>query len=509
MAIATTGVVLSLGLVGCSPFGGGGPDPIPLPAPSSPGSSVADPADDPALAAFYDQKLAWTDCDHVECARLTVPVDWADPTGGTLDLAVARTKASGERLGSLVYNPGGPGVGGVEYVRAADRLIGGDVRKHFDFVSFDPRGTGDSEPIDCISDPEMDAYLNGDSTPDDEAELASQEAANRRFSDGCVAKSSPLVRYIDTLSVVRDLDALRSALGENSLSFLGASYGTFIGAWYAQTFPWRVGRMVLDGAVDPSLDLAGYVAGQAQGFDRGLNDYLAWCLDRDDCPFRGAPAQARDQLGSLLDKADVTAMTTQDANRPLTQSLMITGIAQGLYADSLWKTLNKALSDAVEGDGTALLALADRYDERSSDGKYGSVMEANPAIFCLDHPEPRSAAEIQAAADELEQKFPPLGGSIGWGALGCAEWPIPAVMKPQRLTAEGAAPILVVGTVRDPATPYEWAQALAGQLSSGRLLTWEGSGHTAYRRGGTCIDDAIETYLVSGQLPAEGTRCPA
>jgi pimeloyl-ACP methyl ester carboxylesterase len=421
---------------------------------------------------------------------------------------VARKQASGDRIGSLVYNPGGPGVGGVEYVRAADGLVGGDVLEHFDFVSFDPRGTGSSDPIDCISDQQMDTYLNGDSTPDDEAEIASQVEANRSFGAGCVQKSSPLVRHAGTLSVVRDMDVLRSALGEDTLTFLGASYGTFIGAWYAQTFPWRVGRMVLDGAVDPSLDLAGYVAGQAQGFDRGLTDYLDWCLDRRDCSLRGTPSEARSQLGSVLQKADGTPMTTDDAKRPLTQSLMVTGIAQGLYADSLWESLNDALSDALKGDGTALLALADRYDERSADGHYGAVMEANPAIFCLDHSEPRSTAEIEAAADDLDKRYPPLGGAIGWGALGCAEWPVPGVMEPRRTTADGAAPILVVGTKGDPATPYEWAQGLASQLSSGHLLTWEGSGHTAYRRGGNCIDDVIEAYLVAGKLPVEDKHCP-
>jgi pimeloyl-ACP methyl ester carboxylesterase len=324
-----------------------------------------------------------------------------------------------------------------------------------------------------------------------------------------VEQSSPRIGHVDTLSVVRDLDVLRAALGEERLSFLGASYGTFIGAWYAETFPWRVGRIVLDGAVDPSVDLAGYVSGQAKGFDRGLTDYLAWCLGRDDCPFRGTPAQARDQLGSLVDKADGAPLETGDSSRPLTQSLMFTGIAQGLYSDALWKGLNKALADALTGDGGALLELADRYNDRSSSGVYGEVLEANPAIYCLDHGETRSAEEIGAAADVLAQQYPPLGGFIGWGALGCAEWPLPAVVHPTRLVAEGADPILVVGTVGDPATPYEWAQSLAGQLSSGRLLTWEGAGHTAYGRGGKCIDDAVEAFLIAGTLPAEGTRCPA
>jgi pimeloyl-ACP methyl ester carboxylesterase len=422
---------------------------------------------------------------------------------------VGRRPASGDRLGALVYNPGGPGVGGVEYVSYAKRITGDDVLDHFDFVSFDPRGTGGSGAIDCVTDAELDRLLSQDPTPDDAGEATALAAGNRAFGRACEAKGAPLVEHVDTLAVVRDLDLLRAVLGEPRLNFLGASYGTFIGAWYAETFPWRVGRMVLDGAVDPSLELADYVAGQAQGFDRGFTDYLNWCLDHARCPFRGTLAQARDQVGALVEGADHDPLSTDDPVRPLTQGLMATGIAQGLYSDSIWPTLNEALRDALSGDGAALLEMADTYNERSADGRYGPVLEANPSIFCLDHGENRDPAEISKAADALEQRYPPLGGFIGWGALGCSQWPIAPALEPQSLTADGAAPILVVGTVGDPATPYEWAQSLGSQLASGSLLTWEGSGHTAYGRGGRCIDDAVEAYLIAGTIPADGSRCPA
>ena len=205
--------VLAL-LCGCSIFGGSGPEPVPLPPAGTAGATAADPAGDPALATFYDQELSWTECDGIECAELIVPLDWSDPDGETFEIALGRDRASGERLGSLVYNPGGPGVGGVEYVRAANRIAGADVREHFDFVGFDPRGTGGSGPIDCVTDRQLDHYLAGDASPDDADELAGQAADNREFGEGCVERSSPRVGHVDTLSVVRDLDVLRAALGE-------------------------------------------------------------------------------------------------------------------------------------------------------------------------------------------------------------------------------------------------------------------------------------------------------
>jgi hypothetical protein len=264
--------------------------------------------------------------------------------------------------------------------------------------------------------------------------------------------------------------------------------------------------MVLDGAVDPSLNSEQYVRGQAQGFNRALRAYLSDCLDNSGCPFRGTQQQALDEVGQMVDSADSRPLRTS-SSRLLTQSLMTTGIAQGLYSVQLWPQLTSALKAALAGDGTGLLALSDLYLERDRQGHYGQVIDANPAIYCLDSPETRTPAQIAADAAQLQRLYPPLGSTAGWGALGCAEWPVKAVLAPQRLTAPGAAPILVIGTVDDPATPYEWAKGLASQLSSGRLLTWEGHQHTAYHQGSRCIDDAVEAYLLAGTLPPVGTRC--
>lgn len=497
-------IAVALLAAGCSSGSSGGA----VAEASSVAAPADDPASDPAYAAFYDQDVTWSDCDDgFECTTVTVPVDWDDPDGATISLAAARRPADGDdRIGSLFLNPGGPGASGVSWVRTAADYYGDDLLEHFDLVGWDPRGIGDSSPVECLSDAELDSYTAMDSTPDTAAELTALQQANADFAAGCEAATGDLLAHVDTLSGVRDLDVLRAVVGDATLSYMGASYGTFLGAWYAQTFPWRVGRLALDGAVDPSLDSQGYVEGQAMGFDRALTAYLEDCLGSDSCPFTGTVSSATDSLGDLLDSADADPLPTS-SDRDLTQSLMVTGIVDGMYSQSLWGDLSDALGDALDGDGTALLSMADDYNERSDDGTYGQTIQSTNAIYCLDHPETRTAAQIEQDADAVETEYPPLGGSIAWSALGCQNWPEETVLQPTELTATGAAPILVLGSTGDPATPYEWAQALAEQLDSGRLITRDGFGHTAYLQGNGCIDSAVAAYFVDGELPDEGTVC--
>ena len=500
-----------LALAACTfpaPDGGSDRTTTRLPASVAPPSGVQDPATDPALARFYQQKVTWKDCgDDFECTKVTVPLDWERPAGETIEIAATRLPADGDRLGSMLVNPGGPGVSGIDYAKVASRAFGRPILRNFDVVGFDPRGVGASAPVSCLPDSQLDAYTAADATPDDATELAASLADVRRFADACRSATGPLLGKLDTLSTVRDLDVLRAAVGDGVLSYFGASYGTYIGAWYAQTFPWRVGRMVLDGAVDPSLTSEQYVAGQAEGFSRAMRAFVKDCQESSECPLRGSLDEGIAQVGTLVDRADAAPLRTGDPKRPLTQSLMITGIAQALYATQLWPSLTIGLTKAMSGDGDALLKLADTYLERDEQGHYGQTIAANPSIFCLDVPETRSPAEIETAAADLQRRYPPLGGAIGWGALSCSQWPLKAVMPRQKLTAEGAAPILVLGTVDDPATPYEWAQSLAGQLSSARLVTWEGTVHTAYNQGSSCVDEKVESYLLTGAVPAENTRC--
>ena len=471
-------------------------------------AGVNDPALDPALQKYYKQTVAWSDCgDGFQCAKIDVPLDWKKPAGPSIKIAVNRLPATGKKLGSMLINPGGPGASGIAYAKVARQAFGQALLRNYDVVGFDPRGIGASDPVKCLPDSQLDAYVAADATPDNQAELDSSITELKRFAAACQQNTGALLDEVDTLSVVRDLDVLRAAMGDDVLTYLGASYGTYIGAWYAQTFPWRVGRMVLDGAVDPSLTSAQYVAGQAEGFSRALKAFVADCQDQKGCPLTGSLTDGLNQVGALVDQADAHPLKTDDNSRPLTQALMVTGIAEALYAEQLWPLLTNGLTNARKGDGSGLLQLADEYLERDSKGHFGQTISANPAIFCLDVPETRTPEQISTDAAELQRRFPPLGGTIGWGALSCAEWPLKAVMPRAKLTAVGAAPILVLGTVGDPATPYEWAQALASQLSSGRLLTWEGTMHTAYHQSSECIDDKVEAYMLTGVVPAAGTRC--
>ena len=510
-ALVLSAAALALGLSSCtfpSSSSATSASSVPLPSASNPPAGVTDPATDPALATFYQQKLTWTDCgDGFQCTKITVPLNWTKPAGGSIQIAATKLPAGGHKLGSMLINPGGPGASGIEYAKVAKQAFGAAILRSYDVVGFDPRGIGASDPVECLPDSQLDAYVAADSTPDNQAELDASVALVKQFAAACQAHTGALLGDVDTLSTVRDMDVIRAALGDDVLNYHGASYGTYIGAWYAQTFPWRVGRMVLDGAIDPSLTSAQYVAGQAEGFSRALNAYVEDCQAASECPLRGSLSEGLAQIGTMVDRADATPLRTNEVNRPLTQNLMVTGIAQALYSQSLWPDLTTGLTKAMSGDGTVLLALADSYLERDDQGHFGQTIAANPAIFCLDVPETRTPQQIGADADELQKKFPPLGGTIGWGALSCAEWPLKAVMPREKLSAVGAAPILVLGTVDDPATPYEWAQSLASQLSSGRLLTWQGTMHTAYHQGSSCIDDKVEAYMVTGVEPAVGTRC--
>jgi pimeloyl-ACP methyl ester carboxylesterase len=508
-------VLLCLGLSGCV-FGGrsGGSDDDgdtqPQPAASSvtvPGG-VSDPADDPELARFYEQDVAWERCldDDVQCAEMTVPLDWDDPAGETITIALTRSQASGDRIGSLVFNPGGPGVGARDSVEAHGRVIGAELGRFFDFVGMDPRGVGESDAVLCLTDEQKEEYFQQDASPDENTSPEELVAANQEFGQQCEDKSGTLLPHVDTLSVARDLDVLREVLAEARLTYWGASYGTYLGAWYAETFPWRVGRLVLDGAVDPSLTPQEYNEGQVAGFDSALRTYVEYCLDHRGCPLRGTVEEAESQLADLVEESDNQPLRTDDG-RELTQSLMVIGIIQALYADELWQVLTKGLVEAVRGEGTTLLQLADLYVDRGEDGSYGTVFDANPAIYCLDHGETRTLDQVVTDTEALIDKYPPLGNETAWSGLACLDWPEEAVLEPTRLTASGADPILVLGTLGDPATPYQWAESLSDQLSSGVLLTYEGEGHTAFRRGNDCIDDTVEAYLISGIVPEDRKRC--
>ncbi|MFD8347679.1 alpha/beta hydrolase [Streptomyces coelicoflavus] len=470
------------------------------------------------LSPYYEQKLAWRDCGvpGFQCATMKAPLDYAEPADGDVRLAVARKKATGpgKRLGSLLVNPGGPGGSAIGYLQQYAGIgYPAKVRAQYDMVAVDPRGVARSEPVECLDGREMDAYTQTDVTPDDAGETDELVDAYKEFAEGCGADAPKLLRHVSTVEAARDMDVLRAVLGDEKLTYVGASYGTFLGATYAGLFPDRTGRLVLDGAMDPSLPARRLNLEQTAGFETAFQSFAKDCVQQPDCPLGDkdtTPDQVGKNLKSFFDDLDAKPLPAGDADgRKLTESLATTGVIAAMYDEGAWQQLRESLTSAIkEKDGAGLLILSDSYYEREADGGYSNLMFANAAVNCLDLPAAFSSPdEVRAALPDFEKASPVFGEGLAWSSLNCTYWPVKPTGEPHRIEAAGATPIVVVGTTRDPATPYRWAEALSDQLSSGRLLTYEGDGHTAYGRGSSCIDAAINTYLLTGTAPKDGTRC--
>ena len=500
------------------------------------------------LAGYYAQRLDWQPCDDgFECARLLVPFDYARPAWQRFSLPVIMLPAAdpSRRIGALVVNPGGPGGSGVQYALGARSEFPSAVLARFDIVGFDPRGVAASEPaLTCMTGPQLDTYLATDDMPANAAQLAEVVAQSKLYAARCAQDSAALLPYVGTRNAARDLDVLRAALGESRLTFLGKSYGTYLGTWYAQLFPHRVRALVLDGAVDPDTPSLQDDITQAQGFQVALRSFAAWCLTTTGCPLRagsggsgsggsgsggsgsggsgsggsgsgaagpGDAARSVDaavaRLQGLIVRANSVPLGNQlNDGQVADGAMLLNGVAAALYSKSFWTDLKTGLTGAFAGNGTVLVELANLLLERNPNGTYTNLVDADTSISCLDRPWPRSLAAWQAAASAASRAAPLFGAPIVWGSLPCAYWPVPSYPLP-RIRAAGAPPILVVGTLRDPATPYGWAQALAGDLSSGVLLGWNGDGHTAYGEGSACVDTIVNDYLIGLSVPRSGMVC--
>jgi pimeloyl-ACP methyl ester carboxylesterase len=462
------------------------------------------------LESFYAQPLDWSECEGVfECATLTVPVDYAEPHGATLDLALLRVPAPGQARGSLVVNPGGPGVSGVDYVKLAGPGFGPELLEAYDVVGFDPRGVGRSSPLTCLSDEEMDDFISSDPTPDDPQEEAEAEVWLEEFAQACAAAAPDLLAHLSTVEVARDLDVLRAALGDDQLTYLGASYGTFIGSTYAVLFPETVGRMVLDGALDPALTPMELALGQAEGFERATRAYAEDCVAGGSCPLGPDVESVLSAISDLLESLDEDPVpVTGDVAGELTEGWGLYGVIAAMYGQENWPILTQALQQARDGDGTLLMLLANFYLSRGSDGTYdGNTMQVIRAVNCLDRPgEAAQDLDDEAILRQFEEVAPTWGRYLA-GDGACGYWPVEAAETIEDYSAPQAPPIVVIGTTRDPATPYEWAVQLADTLDSGVLITFDGDGHTAYGRSNECVDDAVHAYLLDGVVPEDDLRC--
>ncbi len=460
------------------------------------------------LPRFYQQSVNWSPCGGGDsCARVWVPLDYTNPDGQAITLALKRSPArdSSKRRGSLFINPGGPGGSGVDYLGYIN--LDRSVTNVYDVIGFDPRGVARSTPVNCLSNRGLDAYLASDPTPDTPAEIRGMQHEWTSFTQGCIQRSGPLLAHVSTVDVARDLDILRALVGDKKLNYFGASYGTYIGATYAALFPRNVDRMVLDGAVDPLASPHITELKQAAGFERALTSYLKYCVSQGKCPLGNTVSSARQRLISLFQQIDRSPLPTS-SGRQLTEGLAFLGVIVPLYSQSSWSYETSALRVALAGSGNTLLLLSNYYADRKANGTYkDNAMEVQSAVNCLDHPEHESLQQIKAGRRQFITASPTFGPAAMWWPYACSNWPVTSSQPKPDYSAKGAPPIVVVGTTRDPATPYQQAVNLAHELSSGVLLSRNGDGHTAYSSGNQCIDSAVDTYLVTGKPPANGTMC--
>ncbi len=510
VALLLVGGVVSAAVVAYDAGRGDGRPSDPVSAPSATPEPGATRPPAPGLARFYRQRLDWATCrKQFQCAQLTVPLDYRHPGGATIRLALLKVPAAdpAHRIGSLVVNPGGPGAPGTDYAAQAAQVFLPPLLRSFDVVGFDPRGTGASDPVDCLSDQELDGYIAADPTPDTPAERAAYLGWEQKMGSGCVQRSGALAAHVSTAEAARDMDVLRAALGESTLTYFGASYGTKLGATYAELFPHQVGRMVLDGAVDLSISSRQLSLQQAKGFETALRAYVRNCVDEtDSCFLGGSVDEGVQRIQDFLAQVDAKPLPT-GLGRPLTVGNAVYGIVAPLYNRDYWYVLSAALKQGFTGDGSTLLQLSDLYTSRGASGYTDNSTEANYAINCLDDPWSIPASKVPEEEPAFEKASPTFGDDFAWSLTACRGQQARSAEKPLTIDGAGAPPIVVIGTTRDPATPLSWAKDLAAQLDSGVLVTRDGDGHTGYNAGNGCVDDAVHAYLVDGTVPRDGLAC--
>ncbi|MGW2704376.1 alpha/beta hydrolase [Streptomyces sp. NPDC001340] len=503
-ALTTSAVVLAALLAGCSEGAKDGDLPAQkldwkdCPAPSEAEGGGTSPSPLPSGAKW-------------QCATMKAPRDWSDPKGDTIDIALIRAKATGDpsqRIGSLVFNFGGPGGSGVATLPA----FGADyaaLNTRYDLVSFDPRGVGRSAPVKCESDAQLDEFFQQDATPDDSAERTQLLDRTKQFNSACEKNSKQILPHVRTTDAARDMDLMRQVLGDDKLHYFGISYGTELGGVYAHLFPKNVGRAVFDAVVDPTLNPEQSALGQAKGFQLALDNFAEDCTSKTtECPIGDTPQEVKDRIAKLLaglEKKPIPGIFP----RQLTQTAATNGIAQSLYSKDFWEYLTEGLEQAYEGDGKILMLLSDSMNGRSENGEYSNITAANIAINCSDEKPRYTADQVQQKVPEFRAASPVFGDYLAWGMVSCTDWAVPGAADHPDVSAPGSAPILVVGNTGDPATPYAGAKQMVDALGKGVgvELTYKGQGHGAYDSKNKCVQSAVNDYLLDGKVPKAGTVC--
>ncbi|MFJ6568374.1 alpha/beta hydrolase [Streptomyces sp. NPDC091292] len=485
---------------------------------------------DPQSEDLSAQKLSWKGCPapseaegggtapsplpggaEWQCATMKAPLDWNKPKGDTIDIALIRAVTSGpqnRRIGSLIFNFGGPGGSGVITLPA----FAGDytaLRTRYDLVSFDPRGVGRSAGVKCENDEQLDHFFQQDATPDDAAEQQTLVDNTKAFNSACDKNSGKVIPHVATTDAARDMDLMRQVLGDAKLYYFGVSYGTELGGVYAHLFPQNVGRALFDGVVDPTQDPEQSSLGQAKGFQLALDNYAKDCTSQiEECPVGTSEQDVKDRIAKLLKDLDKKPLPGIFP-RELTQTAATNGIAQSLYSKDFWEYLTEGLQQAYDGDGKILMMLSDSMNGRNESGHYSNIQAANVSINCADQKPRYTPQDVEAKLPEFRAASPLFGDYLAWGMLSCTDWAVPGAADHPDVSAPGAPPILVVGNTGDPATPYEGARKMVDALGDGVgvELTYEGQGHGAYDSKNKCVQDTVNSYLLDGKVPSAGTVC--
>lgn len=521
--------------VGCGSSAPSADDDAPVQEPA-PSTQVADtpkaapPAD---LTGYLDQQIDWQQCeerDDADCGSIEVPVDYAHPGAAAITMPLIRLRAIDQdhRIGALTTNPGGPGESGYDLVLAADDDPGlAKLLQRYDLVGWDPRGVGRTEGVRCLSDADMDAYLATDFSPTDDAGRARVADAQLAYARGCQANAGELLPFVGSEFVARDMDLLRSALGEEKLNYVGFSDGTLLGQLYAQQFPDRVGRMVLDSVEDPSGDGGSRTyqedsdddpdpgtPGDLEAADAQVDSILSGCAAQPQCPLGADPAGAQRRLDDLLARVRATPIPLPDG-RVLGENLLLIGVFQATYDEDSWATLTDGIAEALAGDGTKIAGLADEYVGRGADGHYDHKQDAFWSVVCMKGdpaefaptPDPGLLARIGRAADRARATSPLFGENNTYSGSLCSFWQVPPSLDPQAIEVTGAPPILLVNNVGDVATDVDGARRVARSLRGSVLVENDRADHIAFGKGSDCVDDIVVRFLFDGVLPPAGTTC--
>jgi pimeloyl-ACP methyl ester carboxylesterase len=454
------------------------------------------------LSGYYAQEINWKSCrQDFQCATLAVPINYNKLSTGTFEIALLKYQArTSKKLGSLIVNPGGPGGSGVDYAYAAEYIFSPAILDRYDIVGFDPRGVSRSAPIRCLTDKELDANNNSDSKPDNESEFQQIFIDTKKYVEICKDKNEHLTSY-GTANVARDMDILREAVGDKQLNYMGKSYGTYLGTLYAQFFPDKVGRVVLDGAVDPTISNFQQTLTQAIGFDQAFSSFAKDCTTKKNCALPKDKEAAIAEMQKLFAQAAKEPIPTKRSERTLSETMMVLGTASAMYDSATgWPKLRKAIKEAQNGYGDKFLELADEYTGRQNGGSYpNNEFDSGAVIDCLDVDEPRTVAQIQSDAKSFAKQARLFGPYLAYGGLTCKFFG-----QSQEVTISPTKtnnPIVVIGTTGDPATPYEWAQGLNKLLTNSVLVSLKGEGHTGQGQGNACIDNQIDDFYLTGEMP--------